>query len=228
MLRSLKFQGFLLKFLLVAAASPALSSISFATLYDEMTDTQKTALHRGEQVVITEEVGEAWPQVTIYQRIESTPEEAMAVMTDYERHRTLLKDITQSRISKRPTVSTSIVDYIYHLPWPIADENSSLKYEAGTRDHRKSYVLSWSMVRSDRAKTMNGRICFEPLGGGTLLAYQNLIVPGAYLAGLLKGQAERSARQAARDLARQIQHERANDPLLLALQVAALRQTLGN
>lgn len=197
-----------------------------AALYDELSDAQKANLQKGEQVVVAQEVGKPWPKVTIYQRIEATPEESMAVMADCNRHFTFFKNILRSTITQRLNKSTFIVDYTLHLPWPITDEKYTLKDQLSLTQNRSTYLLSWTMVRADTTHDIQGNVRFETLSTGSIMAYQNLVVPDSQFATLMKGQAIRAVKDAAQSLAKQIHNEKKKDPHLLQSQINALNEAL--
>lgn len=205
-----------------------LSTQSWAGIYDTLNETQKSTLQKGGQVFVAEDVGQAWPKVTVYQRIEASPEEAMAVMMDCDRHSSFFKDILKSKVSKKPDPSTLIVDYTMHLPWPLANENYTLKDQISLINQRSTYLLSWTMLRADSTQDIQGSAHFEALGTGALLAYQNLVVPNTSFAQLVKGQAIQAVKDAANALVKQILLEKTKNPTLLENQVAELRHALEN
>jgi len=199
---------------------------SFAQIYSELNDLQKAALQKGDQVFVTENIGHSWPKVTVYQRIEATPEESMAVMADCDRHVNFFKGILKSKVTQYIDISTFIVDYTLHLPWPFSDENYSLKNHLSQINNRSTYLLTWNMVRADTTQNIQGNVRFEELGSGTIMAYQNLVVPDSGFASVIKNQAIQSVKDAAKSLSKQIQNEKLSDPALLQRQIHHLRNAL--
>lgn len=195
-------------------------------IYDELNDSQKANLQKGEQVVLSQEIGKPWPKVTVYQRLDATPEESMAVMADCDRHLTFFKDILRSTISQRLSKSTFIVDYTLHLPWPLPDEKYTLKDQLSLTSNRSTYLLNWTMVRADTTHDIQGNVRFETLGTGSIMAYQNLVVPDSQLASLMKGRAIQAVKDAAHSLVKQIYNEKKKNPDLLQNQIHSLKEAL--
>lgn len=209
-----------------AFVSFGIPTYSFADIYAELDESQKATLQNGQQVLVTQTVGRSWPKVTVYQKIEATPEESMAVMADCDRHVNFFKGILKSKVTQHIDTSTFIVDYTLHLPWPFSNENYSLKNHLSQTNNRSTYLLTWSMVRADTTQDIQGHVRFEELGTGTIMAYQNLVVPNSGFASVIKDQAIQSVKNAAKYLSKQIQNEKLREPTLLQQQIQDLRNAL--
>lgn len=193
---------------------------------------ERAAIDSGRQVVKAETVsGSSWPRVTVYQFISGSPEEAMAVFADYDRHRTFLPNVKQSRISRVVDSATTEVDYVIGVP-VVSDESYTVRnhltstVEAGQRTYR----VAWTLVRASSTKAADGEARFEPYRDGTLLTYRNLVVPGSALAGMgfIRGRAQREVEATARAIASRVSKERTNERSLLDQQVQRLRARIGN
>ena len=80
-------------------------------------------------------------------------------------------------------------------------------------------------MRALTTKAAEGEARFEPYRDGTLLTYQNLVVPGSALAGIgfIRGRAQSEVEATARAIAARVVKERASDRPLLEQQVRQLR-----
>src|SRR5690606_26043173 len=79
-------------------AAPAVRAVS----YDDLSAAQKAAINKGELVSVTRDVaGKPWPAVWVFLRIDSTPEEGMAVFADAERHKEYVPNLKKSKVSKK-------------------------------------------------------------------------------------------------------------------------------
>ncbi len=140
---------------------------------------------KGEQVaVVTKLKGFVWPEVIIYDTIESTAEEAMAIFTDYPLQKTYVPRLIKADIVKIISPVEKHVDFEMDLPFPAANS----KYVTGnviSRDDN-SYIISWYQVSSSSAKDSKGWARFIPSGNRTILIYKSFVVPKSVFAGLFK------------------------------------------
>jgi len=194
----------------------------------ELNDTDRLAIDSGRQVVREEKVrNSAWPRVSVQQFIDATPEEAAAVFTDYARHSTYIPGLKKSVVSRRVTPRVMEVEYLLFVPF-YADEDYTVRDSLSTYDGGASYRVDWTKVRARSTKEIVGSARFEPYRNertgkdGTLITYVNLVAPGQFLAGPLKGRALKQVRETVTALAKQIDAERRGDRDLLGSQIAAL------
>ncbi|MCM2278748.1 MAG: hypothetical protein NDJ89_11795 [Oligoflexia bacterium] len=206
---------------LILAAGNALAG----SLYEELDAAQKSLLQAGQPVTVLREApGSVWPSVQVYQRVESTSEEAMAVFADFARHRLYLPDVTRSDVSAVLNPRTVIVDYTVNLPWPLSNKNHTTRnvLSASGQDYR----LDWVIVRAEAAKSGVGIVRSEPLGTGALVSYSTSVVPKSDSAGLVKGRAIEMVRKTVAALVREIERVRGRDRALLQEQLGRLRRAL--
>src|SRR5688500_18488135 len=103
---------FVLSFVLLALLDAFAGEV-----YAELNDQQKAAIQKGELVFFTENVaGSEWPKAFLYLRIDSTPEEAMAVFYDVERQTKYIPNIKKAKVSKVIDKRTREVDYTLNVP----------------------------------------------------------------------------------------------------------------
>jgi hypothetical protein len=197
-----------------------------------ITPGERAAIDAGRQAVREERVRtSAWPRVTIFQLVDATPREAAAIFTDYARHSTYLPGLKKSAIARRLSPRVTEVDYVLEVPI-FADEDYTVRDSISLGVTDGSYRVDWVKVRARSTKEIVGSVTFEPYRTGdsartgTLITYENLVSPGQLLAGPLKGRALKQVRETVSALVKQIGDERANQPDLLATQVAALDSAL--
>lgn len=212
--------------LLVPLAS--LASATIATAQPALSADQVRALDLGQQVVREERVaGSPWPRVTIHQVVDATPLEAAGVFADYARHSTYLPGLRAARVSRRVSPRVAEVDYVLDVPM-FPDEDYTVRDSVSRSVDGTAYAVHWSMLRARSTKAIVGSAHFRPYRNartgreGTLMIYENLVIPGQSLAGPLKGRALRQVRETVTALVAQIERERREQADLLAAQVAAL------
>lgn len=201
---------------------------------DELTAEQRGALDAGRQVFLTWDVaGSAWPRACVYQRIDAMPEEAAAVFTNYERHLAFIPNLRKAKVSRVIDPVTAEVDYTLRVPI-VADEQYTVRDHLSTYHGGASYKIEWTLVRATSTKATEGSVRFEPhrrdslQRDGTLMAYCNLVTPGARLArlGVIRSKAMAQVGEAARAIVAEIERERARDRALLDAELRTLRSAL--
>jgi hypothetical protein len=204
----------------------AASQVTWAGVYDGLTPEQKSKIQAGQQVVVTQDAaGSAWPKVWVYQRIESTPEEAAAVFTDFESAPSYIPNLKKAKISKRIAKNIFEIDYILEVP-VFADEEYTVRDVVTSYDRGASYQIEWSLVRASSTKSSNGYAKFEALGSGTIMAYYNFVVPGAFGSGMVKERAMRQVRDTVNLTVKQVEKQRTSNRAGLDRQIQVLRQML--
>ena len=149
------------------------------------------------------------------------------MFTDYERQKNYIPDLKKSSISKRISSTIVQIDYKLKMPWPLSDEDYTVEDSLSAYDGNKHFRVDWKRVRADTTKDIRGYVQFETLGTGTIMLYENFVVPGSSLSGMFKDKAIRAIRDTAKEIVKQIQVERVRNPELLSIQVQTLRQALG-
>lgn len=213
----------------VLLAAFALASMpAQARVLDEMSATEKQAVDQGRAALREQTVpGSSWPKVTVFKRIEATPEEVAAVFADAELHRTYFPSISKSKISKRHGPRSFEVDYTLDLPL-FMKENYTTLDTLGSYDNGASYRVEWKKVRADSTQHIEGNMRVEKYGTGTIIAYYNFIIPGGLFADLAKGEGVKQVVKTVEALDKQVEGERARNQPLLQKQVKALHDALGN
>jgi hypothetical protein len=167
--------------LALAIGFGGLSTRSWAGHYDRLTEDQKRIVQSGRQVLLFEEVrDEMWPKTISYQRVEATPEQAMAVIIDFARHKEFVHRVSDSIVHNTSDSSIKTVDYKLNLPEvlaPFFNPNYTVQEKLiSLRDG--NYQIDWQLVKSSSIERLKGTSWIEALpGGGTLLVYENFISP---------------------------------------------------
>lgn len=219
---------FMTKKLMACLALLAFSGSAYAGVYAGLTPDQKKLVDSGKQVFVTVDAGEAWPKAYVYQAIEATPEEAMAVFADVEIQKDYVPGLLKSKLVKWVDKRTFQADYTLNVPPPLDDENYTVEDKISTHDGGKSYRMDWRLVKASSVKATNGYMVFEPHGNGTIMAYYNYVVPGSSLAGIgaVKKRAMKQVQETATATSNQIKKERISNQPLLQKQLKALRAIL--
>jgi hypothetical protein len=158
-----------------------------AGVFSDLSTADQEKVKSGEQVMTTEVLdGYPWPRVRVYQMVEATPREVMAVFTDYNNACTFVPNCLKSEISKKISPLVTDVDYVIDVPM-LADEaytvRDTLSVVAGG-----ALVLKWKMTKATSIEESEGNLLAEPLGDkASVIRYTNLVKPSSVAAPLLKG-----------------------------------------
>ncbi len=202
--------------------------------FKKLTPSDQQTVQNGGQVV---QFGaqKPWPSVTIYQRINATPEESAAMFFDYGNQVKYIPHLTKA-VAAAVSKTVFNVDYQVKLPfipsWMGGTENYSVRDEILSYDNGHSYEIQWSLIagRGETVKSSAGYAKFEDLGGATLLAYYSYIVPGRSGSGLgfvIDG-AKDSVKKAVTAIAKQVEKEKSDDKFLLQTQLEKLKAAFSN
>lgn len=219
----------LLGVLAVTAAYPAHAQIA-----GELSARQLADVEGGGQVFLTWDVaGSPWPRACVFERIDATPEEAAAVFTNYARQTSYIPGLRKAKIARVADPVTAEVDYTLDVPI-VADEDYTVRDKLTQYDGGTSYRIDWTLLRATSTRATEGNVRFErylpnvPAGGGTLMAYCNLVTPGSSLAKLrfIRSRALAQVRETAHAIVVEVERERAHDRALLAAELEVLRTAL--
>lgn len=126
-----------------------------------------------------------WPKVTIYMKVAATPEEAIALFSDFERQKDYVPNLLESKVVKQLSPSEVHTKYELKMPWPLSNSH----YIHGTiiDHHASTYSIRWYMVESDSIDKVEGKATFLSYKNQTLMIYESLIYPKSFLARLFAG-----------------------------------------
>ena len=187
-------------------------------------------VERGEAVqVLAELPGKQWPRSTVYQFIESTPEQAAAVLSDYELQSSYIPRLKVSRVLKQVGSSTD-VEYVVSIPVYPDERSVSRQRVVVTGDH---YRVEWFTVADSTKKgsITTGSATFKPMvnsrtgKAGTLMIHDQVVEPASMFARvpMVRNKAIEASRDAASAIRKQVERERASDAARLEAQVKRLR-----
>jgi hypothetical protein len=198
------------------------------TIWEELSPAQQAQISSGSQVFISKNVaGRPWPRAWVYQRVESTAEEAAAVFADYEGAMSYAPALKAAKISRRVDPRTTEVSFTVGVPL-VGDEHYTMRNTVSKYSTQgAAYRVDWTLVRSSSMKSSDGHIRFEPHGTGTLVAYYSWVVPTSIVAGMVKLPAMQGLRDNVAALVKRIHAERTGEQALLEKQLTALRAALG-
>ncbi|MEO7163118.1 MAG: hypothetical protein ABI041_09375 [Bdellovibrionia bacterium] len=194
---------------------------------------QKTVQDGGQVVQFGSE--KPWPSAIVYQRINATPEESVAVFFDYGHQ---VKYIPHLMTVVPTAVSKTVYDVAYQVKVPFIPswmggiENYTVRDELVSFDNGHSYEVKWNLLtgHGETTKSSVGGAKFEDLGGATLLAYSSYIVPGRKGAdfGFVVDGAKKSVKEAVASIVKQIEKEKSEDKVLLDNQLQKLKEAFSN
>jgi hypothetical protein len=194
-------------------------------LMDELSTGHQTQVKKGEQVAVNENIkGKPWPRVRIYRTVAATPEEVAAVFCDFDHAKEYVPNVLKSSISHR--VSPTVLDVDYGLDVPILPDEYYTTRNVLKAVGPDIYRIDWKLLRAVQTKDSVGCLRIEPLDGKSVICYENLVVPGSSMAGLLKGKALQQMGQTVEAIATQIESQKTKRPEDLKRQVEALRAML--
>ena len=218
---------------LTALAVTLLAMGAFADVFSKLSSDSQAKLGRGEMVVRTQDMsGSNWPAVTLYQLVDATPEEAVAVFTDYASQAGYLGDCcgVVRAVVNDPAVGGDprVQRVLYEIKVPVFANDQYELVETLSQGEGGTYSVSWRKVgNAGRTDNIIGRAYFEPHGNGTLFLYDNFIKMTAFGSGLFAGQALEKTKTTVDAMARRMEqlHERGGPDLQANL--ARLRAALG-
>ena len=160
-----------------------LFSLSSPLLAFGLTPKQLTYLENHDHLLEREMISNApWPQITMYLKIKATPEEAMALYSDFEQQKNYVPNILESTVINQLSPKEVHTRYELKMPWPL----SNSRYTHGTVINKinNNYSISWYVVESDSTEKIDGLATFENFGTQTLMTYRCLIYPKSIFASL--------------------------------------------
>lgn len=129
--------------------------------------------------------GYPWPRVQVFQRVNATPAQVMAVFFDYNNGHTFIPNCLESKISKQLGPRECEVDY--RIDVPILPDEAYTVRNALSRATGGALKVDWRVLKATSILESEGNLVVEPLGEGSILRYTNLVKPSSAAAGLLRG-----------------------------------------
>ena len=143
-------------------------------------------LEKGEQVLSTEKVNaNPWPRIRIYQLVDATPLETLAIFLALDHQKNYLPNVKESDPVKHVSPTEVYTSYELELPWPLS--NSHYTHASDFKKVSKDeYTAKWWMITSESAESVKGSAKFTAYKGKTIMEYNSLVKPKSFLAGLVK------------------------------------------
>jgi hypothetical protein len=195
--------------------------------WDVLAPAQQQKLRDGSQVVLTRRhSGEFYPEVWVYQLVDATPEEALAVYYDYERHKDYMPYVTAAAIEEGRGRADSVVDWTVKVP-VLGIKHSLYRHhiEASNGDYR----MHWESIQPPVGfKSEISDMAFEPaLPGATLIVYYTTAVTDWWTPLMYPTPSFVSAYTKTEGaLVKQVEMEKREQSALLDSQTQALRNAL--
>ncbi len=211
------------------------AQVALAGGIDELSPADQAKVKRGEQVSVFEKSevpGAPWPNSKVYQWIPGvTPEEAMAMFSDYELQSAYVPDLKKSVISSY-VKNVAHIDYTVALPMGFGSEDYTAVDTLTAYADGSGYVVAWDVIPTKSIKMANGSARFETLatdaGPGTLFSYVNFIYPDRW--GTSMGWVVEAAKRRVRDTVTAtvqfIAKEKSTNPDRLKAQMGRMRSIL--
>lgn len=199
----------------LSALGSRLLLVVTTALVTDLTPAQRAIIDRGELVIVQEDRPTSpWPAMTAYAYIDATPEEAVALFTDYDYQATFVPSLTKSRVSRVIDKTTTEVDFGLEVPF-YPDEEYTVR-DRISLDSAGVYRVDWTLVRASSTKGTVGHARFSTYRNqhtgrtGTLMEYFNFVTPGSRFAGIgfVRTRAMKQVGATVRALARQVEKER--------------------
>lgn len=195
-----------------------------ADLLGDLSASDRAKVKAGEQVMLSESLdGYPWPRVRVYQKVNATPREVIAVFFDYNNACHYIPNCLTSRISKELSSRSFEVDYVIDVPI-LPDEAYTVRNELKD-DGGDNLSVNWTVLRATSIVESRGNLAVEPLGDGTVLRYTNLVKPSSKAAFLLKGIAMSQMKDTVQAIVTQVQKQK-GDPVALNADVTRLDSAL--
>ncbi len=159
----------------------ALESLDFREelTANELTQTLEYPL------VKTEKSKGAWPIVSLYQVIDASPLESVAIFYALDYQKEYVPNLIVSEVVKMVSPTIAHTKYEMKMPWPISNSTYIHASELSAQKP-SSYKVRWWMVESSSAEKVDGYAIFIPYKDKTLMKYWAHVKPKSFLASFVK------------------------------------------
>ena len=204
-----------------------------AAAIDSLSLAERLRLDAGAPVVHTQSFpGSSWPAVTVYQLVNTTPEAAMAVFTDFNEQASYLKDccgVLRSQILDLAVGGDRRVQRVlYELEVPVVSNERYELREEISKGAGGSYRVVWGKVSTGgHSDAIFGRATFEPYDGKTAFTYYNYTQITSFGAGAFASASVARAQKTVGVMARHMEQESSSGGVRFQADLARLRAALG-
>jgi hypothetical protein len=169
-----------------------------------LSPTEKQELNKGSMVKnVVWKKGYVWPEVTIRVLLNNSPLENMNVFLDFEKHKSYIPDMLESKIVKKVSASETQVYFEMTMPWPV-NKTSHVTNNVVSHNDDGSHTLKWNLVKADMLKSTDGYMNFSTYENKTLLTYVSFIVPNSSFAGMFKNRVATDVEKAVTKITRHL------------------------
>ena len=203
------------------------SGFAHAAAFDNLKDDEKATVESGGVAFrAVDDPSSPLPKFYVYELIDATPEECLAVYVDFPLQKSYVPDMMMSDVESRPTANSAVVNFELHTPFPIPNEHYTALVTSSQYDDGASYRADWKLMHADTTKDTVGTAQFEQHGSKTFLAYYNFVTPGSSIAVLIKNRAASQVKNTVAAYVAQVMSEKSENTDLLQRQVSDLEAAL--
>lgn len=155
------------------------------SIQTELSTTDWDKLKNNDVVVKQREIPKsAWPELTLYILIDSTPLEAMGIFSALDYQQDYVPNVIRSKPIKHLSATEVLTEYEMHVPFPLP--NATYTHGSIVHQYGEDYELTWYMLQSSSTEEVKGSAYFAPVHGKTLFRYRSYIKPKSIFGALVK------------------------------------------
>jgi len=157
-----------------------LAPIGAAPMLADLDATQRAALDRGDQVVVSRDMpGGVWPELTVYQHVNAPVAAVRDVFLDYDNAHKYIPNLVSARVFNEPEPGVRDIEYTQRLPLL---GHSSYTVRNWYENSPTSMTVRWELLESGMAEISDGSLRVEQDGNGCILRYTNYVKPKSSIA----------------------------------------------
>lgn len=183
-------------------------------------------LENGETIVQKEKIETStWPKLHIYQIVNSTPLEALAIFLALDHQKNYLPALLKSTPIKHLSPTEVVTEYEMDLPWPL----STTTYTHGSnfkKFNEKHYQASWYMLKSESTKKVDGQAVFKEYKGKTLMEYHISVNPKSVFAGIVRDLMVKDTKASLIAIKKEVERVKSEDQPLLKKYISFIERSL--
>jgi hypothetical protein len=154
-------------------------------LQTELSPSEIVKLKNNELILKIKEVEKsAWPELTVFVLVDSTPLESMGIFSALDYQHVYVPNVISSRPIKNISATEILTEYEMHVPFPLP--NAIYTHGSIINKYEDDYELTWYMVKSTSTEEVKGSAYFTQFQGKTLFRYKSFIRPKSMFGALVK------------------------------------------
>ncbi|OUR96956.1 hypothetical protein A9Q84_11510 [Halobacteriovorax marinus] len=194
--------------------------------HSKMSEELLPQLEKGETILQKEKVEtSAWPKIHIYQIVDASPLESLAIFLALDHQKNYLPAVIVSRPIKHISATEVLTEYELELPWPLTNTT----YTHGSnfkKENDKHYQANWYMVESESTEKVEGYAIFKEYKGKTLMEYHNAVKPKSIFAGIVRDMMIKDTKASLLAIKIEIERAKKKDPTLLKKYIGFIEKSL--